>query len=240
MDEFENFKNSVMLDNSIDKDMKEILIQSKKEQVEKQNKKSIENALRANLVALLIVKLKTYNKIELNQKKYLIEQIENWIYGKIISIKLETDTLYELNELIDQIKLSQQNIDDIKIKKIFEPKYLDDYLCFIDLMDQIKMSSIKEEHEKIEKKETMKKNEIANRQKLLEIVIHNLNKLSCFDLEIKKVKIDIEPSLNEFLNLKTTHIELEQDVGEKLIKFIKSIRIDNENKELLLQTILIK
>lgn len=95
----------------------------------------------------------------------MINQIDKWIDGKISIIKLESEILFELYELIDSIKITCPDINDIEIKKIFEPKNLDDYIYFIDTMDLIKTQSIKEEQERINKKIEKEKTEEDEKKK---------------------------------------------------------------------------
>jgi len=258
-DDFEKFKNKILSDKSIDSDMKQILIKSRMEEIEKFNTKSknnIENAIRSGLVSPLIYKLKDiqYKKINDKQKGYLINQIEKWTDGKIHKIKLESEILYELNELIDLIKSVRIDIDEIKIKNIFEPKNVDDYICFMDTIEIIKAESIKEEQERINKKiekkrleeeqekkrieeEEKKQIQIKFRQDLLEIIIINLNKLSSVDSQTKNLKNELELPIGKFIGLESNFIELEENLSKQLIKFINSIRIIKENKESIINLI---
>lgn len=259
MEEFEVFKRSILSDKSIDQNIKQILIQSRMEQLEKiesKTKINMETAIRSGIVSILIVRLKndTYTNIGIEQKKYLINQIDKWIDGKIQVIKLESEILFELYELIDTIKIMYPNVDDIKIKNIFEPKNLDDYLNFIDAIEQIKIQSIKEEQERINKKiekekieeelkkikeeeEEIKNIEIKKRESQLNVLIFNLNKLSFLDIHTKNLKIDLEVHINKFIGLETNYIELKYELYEKICKFINSIRIDKENKQQILSLI---
>jgi len=251
-DEFEKFKYTILSDKLIDNDMKQIIIQSRKEEIEKfdkKSKKNIENAIRSSIIAPLIIRIKdiNYNKINLNQKEYLIQQINKWVDENIQIIKLESDTLYEVYELIDMIKIIRSDIDEEKLKNIFKPKNYDDFVCFVDTIEIIKTQSIKEEHERInkklekkrleEKEEEEKNIQIKIRQNLLEILILNLNKLCTFDIQIKSLKKELELPINRFIELETENIELEKSLGEKINKFINSIRIIKENKEKLLNLI---
>ena len=247
-DEFEIFKMKILSDKTIDEDMKQILIESRKEQLYKfksKTKNNIENALRSGIISILIVRLKNDNlvNIDVETKKFLINQIDKWIDGKIKVIKLESETMFELYELINLIKITRPDIDDVGIKKIFEPKNLDDYICYVDTMEKIKLYSIKEEQEKINKQiekaklEEEKNIEIGERQKLLKVLIHNLNKLSLIDVETTNLKKDLEIYLNKFISLETNYIELNNGLYEKICNFINSIRISGENKKMLLNSI---
>ncbi len=257
---FIEFQKSIMADNTLDSDMKQILIQSRLDTIKKYEEKSksnIEKSFRAVLISILIVRLKKneYKKINQIQKEFVLKQIDKWIDGKINIIKLDSEILYEINELIDEIKFLTINFDDLKIKKIFEPHNKDDYICFIDTMEIIKSQSIKEEQERINNKikqknleeETVKKlqeeeeKKIYNmkvRKELLQVLILNLNKLSLIEDKTKILKELILTPINNYIELVSDYIEISNN--ETLIefeKFIKSIRIIKETKEKILNLI---
>lgn len=230
--DFINFKKSIEEDESIDEDMKKILIQSRLDEINKFEVKSISNIekiSRTCLISILIVKLKNlnYNKIDSCKKKFILEQIDKWIDGFINKIILDTDTLYEINELLDIIKNEKSDFNYTVIKNIFEPKNIDDYLCYIDMMEIKKNKSIQEEKEKINKN-----NIVKIRKELFEPLIFNLNKLSSIDDETKILKEIVMNPITSYINLEKEFIEFEDHKdNSKLINFINSIRINKENKE---------
>lgn len=252
IDDFEIFKNEILSDKSIDNDLRHILIMSRMEQIEKFNaisKNNIENSICSSKIAPLICRLKNteYKKITSVQKEYLLDQIVRWTEGKIQKIKLESDTLYEINELIDLIKSVRPDTNDLEIKNIFEPKNIDDYNCFMETMEIIKLESIKGEQKRINKKLEKKKleeeeekkrmDEIGLRKNLLEIVFFNLNKLSSVDLETRNLRTILELPISKFMGLETELIELEENLAQQIKKFINSIRINKENKDNILNRI---
>jgi hypothetical protein len=237
---FEEFKNSILADETIDNDLKQILIQSRLDIIEKfenESRLNIEKAFRSDTISILIVKLKNtnYNKININQKKYIIQQIDLWIDGYIQKIVLESEILYEIFELIREIKFLRPEICEIKIKNIFEPKNSDDFNSFVNNMETIKEQSIKEEQDRINKLEE-KNNNIKCRKDLVEILIINLNKLSIIDSKTKNLKEHLNIPINKYINLETDFIEINNDeIFTKFIEFVKSIRI--EKKDLIINLI---
>jgi len=72
IDEFEMFRMKIISDVSIDEDIKKILIQSRKEQMDKfesKTKNNIVNAFRSGIVSILIVRLRNENYVNINGKQ---------------------------------------------------------------------------------------------------------------------------------------------------------------------------
>lgn len=241
IDEFEIFKQKIELNDSIDPDLKEIMIQSRKDSIDKfelKSKSNIEKIMRANIICCLSAKLKLNSNnntgITQQENSFILFKINEWIDGNIKTIKLNSNTLYQLFQIIDIIKNERQNINSIEIKNIFEPE---DYFDYISLVDTIKIINKKIAEEKIEKKklEEEKLDKIKFRQELLSLLMLNLNKLSLFDNKIKTIKDEIEPIINKYINLEIEYIELNNESSENLIKFLNSIRISRENKDNILK-----
>jgi hypothetical protein len=235
LEDFEMFKNKILLDKTIDNDIKQILINSRKDEIDKfyeNTKYNIENTYRSNIIRLLIIKLKEekFDIVGYGRKEYLLNQINKWIEGKIQKIILESETLYELIELIDSIKSIYSDFEEIKIKNIFEPKNMDDYILYSDTMNLIKADSIKYEQMRLDEEENKIKL-IKFRKNLLETLIFNLKKLSFIDDEANCLKNELKIPITKFLELKTNYIELEEYIGRRTIRFINSIRITEEKKE---------
>lgn len=260
IDDFIEFKKSILADDTLDEDMKQILIQSRLDTIKKfeaKSKSNIEKAFRTGIVSILKVKLKSneYCKINTVQKEQVLKQIDKWIDGTIKIIKLDSEILYEINGLIDEIKFVRTDFDDLKLKQIFEPKNSDDYICFIDTMEIIKLQSIKEEQERINKKmeqkrleeeeaekkrlEEEKKNKLIKvRKELVEVLIFNLNKLSLIDKETKQLRENVIIPINNYIELISDYIEIpSDDILTQFVKFINSIRIIKETKEKILNLI---
>lgn len=259
-DDFIEFKKSILADNTLDSDMKQILIQSRLDAMgnfEEKSKSNIEKAFRTETVGIIKIKIKSseYCKMDAWQKDIVLKLIDKWIDGSMRTIKLDSEILYLINELIDEIKFTKKKFDDSKAKQIFEPKNPDDYICFADTMELIKLQSIKEEEdrinimekqrrldEEVEKKrledEKIKNKIISDRKELVYDVIFNLNKLSLIDKETKQLKEIVQEPINNYIGLITDYIEIpDSETLTQLKKFINSIRIAKDIRSKILNLI---
>lgn len=240
-DDFEEFKQQIISDKSIDNNLKQVMIQSKKDLLDKVNESSIfriEKSIRIGIISSLVTKLKNNNNNKLipEQCTYILNNIEMWINGTIQIIKLNSETLYVVYELIDDIKKVRKEIDDNKMKNIFEPINYEEYVNYINIINDNKMKILNKEKEDKEK-EIEKLNKIKLRQENVEILIHNLNRLSIFEVKIKNLKDEIELPLNKYIQLETDSIELNEKLEQKIKIFINSIRITKDTKDIILNAL---
>lgn len=240
-DDFEKFKQQIMSDDSIDPSMKQVIIQSRKEFIDNQENKTRTNAekvIRVGLTAPLIVKIKSQQNLIFGKK--ILEQIDRWVDGKIQLIKLDSEPLFMIYEFIDELVNQKKIIESNKLKNIFAPQNPDEYVEYLDMMEVIKTQSIREEEERIkrenEKKEMNERNdkEIRLRETKLSVLNFNLNKLGSIDKEIYELKKQLTEPIGRFISLQTNLIELDLETGEKLIKFLNSIRIKKEDKDMII------
>lgn len=248
-DDFETFKQNIISDNSIDESMKKIIIESRKDFIDKfENKvlKSAEKTMRIGITSLLIVKIKSQNNLVFNNefKKKILEDIDKWIDGTITIIALESDQLYQLQEIIKKIEKEKKITGIEKLKNIFVPHNYSEYLDFVDFMEIIKKEEQEKinkeleeikllEQEEIRKKEIEEKNnnEIKLRESKLSILHLNLNKIGCFDKETLILKEKLFQPIKKFIDLETNTIILDNGLYGNLLKFLNSIRIKKEDKE---------
>ena len=253
-EEFKQFKKDILSDKFIDNDMKQIIIQSRIEFIHNHQNKLQENAektIRINLIVPLKIKLKdnNYTKISIGDKEKIMILIDKWIDNRNhLLIKIESDSLYQLYELIDLMG-DENKIHDIqKIKKIFTPKNPDEFIELIEIMNVIKIQSILEENKRIQKELELKKIEEENAIKLKELeknklqeieirregvklLLFNLNKMSTFDSKIKILKEILEEPIRKYCSLESKQILLGNEIYNDTIKFINSIRINSQDKE---------
>jgi hypothetical protein len=253
--EFEMFKNQILMDNSLDSTMKQIIIDSRSDFIKRQKQKIEENTqkiLKINLIVPLQIKLKDvgFNKISTENKEKILLLIDKWVDDKINLISLDSESLYQLYELVDQIGL-EKKIKTEKIKNIFAPTNPDEFIELIEMMEIIKNQSIQEENKRIQKELELKKiqeeneikqkelellkiQEINSRNEHVKLLLFNLNKISGYDCEIKNLKNNLESPVDKYCNLETDQILLNDNVYTNTIKFIKSIRMGLQDKETLL------
>ena len=254
--EFEMFKNQILMDNSLDSTMKQIIIDSRSDFIKRQKQKIEENTqkiLKINLIVPLQIKLKDvgFNKISTKNKEKILLLIDKWVDDKINLISLDSESLYQLYELVDQIGL-EKKIKTEKIKNIFAPTNPDEFIELIEMMEIIKNQSIQEENKRIQKELELKKiqeeneikqkelellkiQEINTRNEQVKLLLFNLNKISGYDCEIKNLKNNLELPVNKYCNLETDQILMDENVYTNTIKFIKSIRMGLQDKETLLK-----
>ena len=252
-DNFEEFKRQIMSDNSIDNDLKEVIIKSRQEYIENfenKSKKNMERGFRSGLIVPLIIKIKSpeFKNIPEEQKSIILNNIDKWIDGYIQIVELYAEPMYQIFELIDDLKKSNKIIDSSKLKNIFIPKNYDEYIDLVNTMDIIKTQSIKEEEDrknreqeeirlleeevkKIKELENIKILQIQLREDKLSVFKFNLNKISLIDHETKILKEHLDLPLKNFINLESEFIILDIEIATKFIKFLNSIRIKKEDKE---------
>ena len=247
-DEFSKFKQNIIHDETIDEDMKEIIIMSRLEFIGDHENKIKENAEKTNRINLIIpLKIKLYeddsnfNKIAYDKKEKIINLIDKWINKKINHIELESESLYYLYELIDLMGIEKKITNIQEVKNIFFPSDPDDFIDFVEIINLIKTQLITEENNRIIKElelkefEIFKIKEIESRQNNIKLLELNLTKISIFDSRIKNLKEKLDEPIKKYYDLEIDKIILSNDIYEETIKFINSIRINHQNRELIIK-----
>lgn len=239
-DEFEKFKLEIMANPDIDDDMKNIMIESRKENILKRienNKKKIEQNKRQNLVIELVSSLQKNNfkNITWDQQCQILKLINKWIEGKLYQnhIMLNSPQLYIVYEQIDLLGMKSE------IKNIFAPLDPDDYIDYTETMEAIKINLVEEEKKRVmmelEREELEKKrmSEIELRKNKTLQFITLLNKMSVFDPNVKNIKLELElsKSIEKYVELETDYIIITPNLYEQIINFIKTIRMSENDKE---------
>lgn len=245
-----------MSDKSIDKDMKKIIIQSRFEFIQAHENKLKENAEKANRINL-VTQLKitlgqnSFTRISNENKVKIIGQIDRWIGGNINQIKIDSDSLYQIYELVDLMGIKKIIIDKQAVKNIFIPSNPDEFLELVDLMEVIKAQSLVEEADRIQKELEKKKikeqnelklklleenklEEIKLRQANIKLLQVNLSKMANFDPRTKNLKEKLGEPIEKYCQLENHKIILQEDIYNELVKFIGSIRISSQDKELII------
>lgn len=252
-EEFENFKKKILSDDSIDNNMKQIIIQSRIEFIKNHEKKiqqNTEKILRLGIITPLKIKLKdkNFNKISFVNKENIILLIDNWIDMKVEYIKINSEQLYQLYELIDLMENEKKISDTQKIKNIFIPTNPDEFIELVEMMESVKTQSILEEKYRVEREletkriedekkikqeelEKIKLQEIVIRNEKIKLLLFNLNKMIGFDCEIKNLKDSLNVPIEKYCNLENELIVMDEKLYNNTIKFINSIRINKQDKE---------
>lgn len=81
--------------------------------------------------------------------------------------------------------------------------------------------------------EKIKLEEIEIRSEKIKLLLFNLNRMSSFDSKIKNLKESLQESIVKYNDLTTEYIILNNDIYNDTRKFINSIRINSQDKELI-------
>lgn len=228
-----DFERSILENNNIDDDMKKILIQSRNDYINDFTMKlrfDPEIAKRSELLKIFSHELfkKTINNDMFKYLQLKIDKkINNYINNTIDIIELDFDDLYEIEIIINEMNMP----DDIKEKllTIFKPYDIEQYNDYKIIIEQSK-----QEYIELEKKNTLLKEEKIKRETLLNTVLINLNKLSKLDNSIKILKDTIWDNITDFIELRVEKIILNDNLRDDFIKFIKSIRMTVEDKNIII------
>lgn len=244
----EEFEERIMNDPNIDEDMQEIMIQSRREFLEKANQFNQANRInkstkssavselydndnfnnelieRAGKISGFVIHLKNFKNKPLRVK--LENKLQDYMNSSTDIIKLDNEEYIEYDEFFNNIELDSDNRD--YIKKIIIPKNPDAFEEYKKIIEKSK-----EDYLFLEKKNEEKK----SRSDLSNIIYGYINKLSGIDKNIMELKYKLEEPINSYNNLRTNFIFLESNVYSDFIKFINSIRILPQDKITILNLI---
>lgn len=247
LDDFNEFKLKIRNDRTLDKQTKLLMIISRKDTLI--NKAQIKQKMldRSKLIVDLKVRLLNSTRL-LNQPNLLnlnlnlewindiLLKIDDWTNLKIDVIQLDSESLFKIYEIIDSSETCE-NFVKSKTKNIFEPFDIIDYLTYSDNANLIKQQIILEQEQLLQKQkeeneERERKNELIHTRKLtVEKLIFNLNKIGSYDNNIKELHNNINESVENYIQTNTNYIELDLNNYTKIIEFIKSIRISQDEKD---------
>jgi hypothetical protein len=220
--DFNEFKSTILNDDTIDDDMKRIMLQSRKEYIDNFNKKITFN----NIIAEKSELFKTFS-IKFNQlihsnnilkeyKKNIENKINKYIDGEIKNIILDFEEYYEVINIIDTLEEVQKN----KLLDVFKVRDEDEYNNY-----KMIIELSRKDFQDQENKKKIKEEEKLRRHEFLSTLINELKRLSNFDSDILILKNKLELSIEKYLNLQTDNIEIKSDdIFKDLIRFIKNNR----------------
>ncbi len=246
--EFEEFKREILSNNKIDKDMKQIMIQTRKEFIQNHQKETKFNpsiASRSNLILELEKKLTSYSpdyininidndigvdfNLDIQTVKTIQLQIKKWIDGKISEIPIDYESCWKIIFLIGKLNIKEDAKQEII--NIFIPDNQELFEEYAIMMNQIiykhklkKIEQLKQlELEQFKKEQNEK--EIAQRKELVKLLVEPIVKLGFYDKKILELKEELEEPINNFISLTTEKIVLSNELENKLKHFVKSVRI---------------
>lgn len=258
--EFEIFRIGIMNDSTLDNYIKQALIESKRESIDKKkNSKLIKEKKIEKIRPFIDLLNSKFDELASETREILQKKIYNWVdstESENSQIQLNSEIMYNIFDFIDSIEEKETNkeralsIEKLKYKihTIFVPYDISDYIEYCKLMEGIKIKSKLDEEERLEnvrRQEELKRQEELERQEEEERICREinlrtelfsqfkiiLNRIALCDKNIETIKNQISISIDQFIQLEINQIELEPEIYTNLNKFICSIRIDKKIKE---------
>lgn len=243
MKQFNKFKVNIRSDTRLTGKEKFMLINNARKEMESKIKYHEESKSRTKIIIDLKVRLSNSKLHKINSvwAKNILEKIKNWENCTVDKIILDSESLYSVYKIIDESNTCSTPIKS-SVKNIFEPYSLEDYLVYSNIMDNVLLQSVEDQKRVLEQKMIEEQRErelrdlILERGKLLEEVIKQMNKISIYDSQVKVLKDEITDSLNKYINLHTEHLIFNEiTIYQKFVQFVKSIRLEQNIKDNILQ-----
>lgn len=251
---FESFVERIRMDNSIDQEMKYIMIESRKEQLAK-NQFIHDSAIKIvkpiqNNNHDYLKKVDSISKLSIFQNilKKLMLKPEIPLGNKILNVKMERDYIF-FEKIYDAIKINIKMYSKGNIERIYVEN--DIYINIIDFIqtnqrfnDETKDILIKifitnnpNAYEEYLVRETNNKqkesllNEKILRHKLIEPFLSFIKKIGKLDNKILTSYDLLTDSINNYLELNSDKINFNTDQYVNFNTIINSMRISNDNKQ---------
>jgi hypothetical protein len=235
------FEEMILSNDDIDEDLRQVMLESRKEYLDKYEKKSndeqiILNKINENkvLVNELINIINLLSNIQI--KNRLKSRIDRYINLESENIILEFDIYDEIIEFINNNYKSGNKED---ILKLFVCDNEEERQNYLNLLELSKKTYEEEEIQKKEKEEIEKQQifELNRRNELFLKINLKLSSLSNFDKNILDLKNKIDPKIRDYINGKNYTLKLNEDDTINFISFIDSIRIESKIKNEILKLI---
>jgi hypothetical protein len=235
------FEDRLLLNQDIDEDLMQVMLESRKEYLDKQEKKNNQQQLILNKI--------NENKILLEELLNIIDllsniQIKNRLKTRIDRyINLESENIileFDIyDEVIEHINNNYKSDNKEEILKLLVCDDEEERQNYLNLLELSKQTHEQEEKQKKEKEEIEKQQilELNRRNELFLKINLKLSSLSNFDKNIFELKNKIDPKIRDFMDGKTHKLNLDKDDTTNFISFLDSIRIENERKDKILKLI---
>lgn len=223
----------------LDDDMKQIMIDSRKEYLELNRPDLIDNIInhcedtnidisqnsvikRANDIVNFV------SKIDSITNKNFVTNIKNklndYVSCKKDFIKLDPENYIIYENILPSLDLDSQTLNYIgKIIVPYDIQLLEEYKTAVELS--------KIEFEKTEEIKKIKE----QRRNILQIMLTPMAKILKFDPNANELYKQLLPLINSYIELEIDQIKVEQNLLNKTINFIDSVRINDEQRNLIKQ-----
>jgi hypothetical protein len=217
----EQYIQRINSDNTIDNDMKDILIQSRREflgldkPIGQVDMSFMDNQIivRATKVSKVAELFKTNQRL----KQILCDKLDKFVNLTIDLMKLEPNEYIYVFEIINTNTFDSENYTYLKsIIVPYDQRVLEEYIQVIE-------SSKREQ----EKQDNIRK-EVESRNEKFKVFNQYIMRLK-LDPYVSSLSNDIYPSVQRYLNLETNFVELDSELKNKITKFISSTRIKPEH-----------
>ncbi len=221
----ESYARRIRADNTIDNDMKEIMIQSRREYLGLDQdfstyKLDNEIIIRANKI-YKITELFTLNP---NLKIILAQKLDKFVSMEIDLIKLEPPEYLEVFTIIDKSNFDNETYDYFnKLIIPYDLNQLQEYKTVLEITKR-------ENEEKIAKNA-----EIEIRKNNINIFNQYVFRLSTYDQSVKSLSQSIDLHIQKYIGLETEYVILDSELKNQLKKFISSIRVKNGDSVIISQ-----
>jgi hypothetical protein len=233
-DEYNILEDRIGVNDELDDILQQAILESKKAYLDKcEEKKNYKNMMKDRIdenIKLLIELLDIISLLENSFIKNSIKiRIEDYINLESENIVLEYD-IYD--EILEHINNNYKSDNKEDILKLFVCDNEEERQNYLNLLELSKQTHEEEEKQKKEKEEIEKQQilELNRRNDLFLKINLKLSSLSNFDKNILELKKRIEPKIKDFLDGKTSKLNLNEDDTTNFISFLDSIRIENERK----------
>lgn len=230
--EFNEFKARIRKDRTLTQHEKCALINNERIKMELQLKREEEMKIRVKSMVDLKVRLSNpkIDKIKPSWAREILEKISIWERNPLGSITLDSESLYDVNKMINESNTCSAEIKRV-VSCIFRALDWNHYRDYSTMMDDVMRQSVEDEKRLAEQKlfEEERAREIQNmmieRHNLLESLIYQMDRISAYEPNVKILKEGVADSLNHYLNLRTEKLEINTEVYDQFISFVKSIRL---------------
>ncbi len=227
----EHYIDRINRDNTIDPEMKKILIKSRKEYMGLDDS-PVDSSVFSNQLIVRAGKFCKFTSVlskNIQLKIKILGRVNDFLSLKLDKIRLEPAEYLETIELVENNDMGSSNLEYIKSVVIpIDINALEEYKLIIEL-------SKKEEADRI-----AKNLEIETRQNIVSVFMQYINRLQKFDKQIELLYQELEPSINNYTSLQTEKVIFEPDTFVKYNKFIGSVRIKPEHQEMFTSLFVVK
>lgn len=230
----EEYERKIKIRTDLDAEMKQVMILTRREFMNiseldefDSNNNSVD---RASNIVNFVNKINQIIKINKTLGNKLKNKLTDYISCKIELIILDVETFIEYDDIIKNFELDPNTLEHMS--KIIIP----DNIQLLDEYKQIFKQSKKDwenDQEKIREQEEKNKIIIEHRIKITQSLMLKIIKISNYDTEAKELESILSTLFDKFdkyNKLISNSVDIEQDILDKIVKFINKSRFTEQEK----------